>query len=214
MTVQMTVNKSAIYAADTGSDRLHAYFIKLIVVLMIYRRQVPPAGGISVTLLHMIMVLVTLILLLQCDSLVSLAQPNDTTTDQLLGTQPNDPTTDQLLEKGESLYAQGNFTEAIQYYNQVLAVDLNNTAAIYDKGLALDVLGKHVDAIAHYNKLLSLQPENVNALVNKGGALGDLGNYQEAIKYFDKVLSIDPNNDLAAENKKLATSLLNNNTAT
>jgi tetratricopeptide (TPR) repeat protein len=201
MMVQMTVNRSAIYAADAGSERLHAYFIKLIVPLMIHRRQVPPAGGFSVIRLHKILMLVILILLLQFDTLVSLAQPND-------------PTTDQLLGKGESLYAQGNLTEAILYYNQVLAIDLNNTAAIYDKGLALDVLGKHEDAIVHYDKLLSLQPDNINALVNKGGALGDLGNYQEAIKYFDRVLSIDPNNVLAAENKKLAASLLNNNTAT
>jgi tetratricopeptide (TPR) repeat protein len=201
MTIQMTVSKSAIFADDADSDRLHAYFIKLIVVLMIHRQQVLPAGGFSVTRLPEILVLVTLILLLQCDNLVSLAQPSD-------------PTTDQLLGKGESLYAQGNLTEAILYYNQVLAIDLNNTAAIYDKGLALDVLGKHEDAIAHYDKLLSLQPDNINALVNKGGALGDLGNYQEAIKYFDRVLGIDPNNVLAAENKKLATSLLNNNTET
>jgi len=198
MTVQMTMNKSASFTDGAHSDdRLHANFIKLIVVVMIHCQQVLPAGGFSVTRL----LLVTLTLLLQCETLVSLGQPNDLTTDQLLG-------------KGESLYAQGNLTEAIQYYNQVLAIDLNNTGAIYDKGLALDVLGKHEDAIAHYDKLLSLQPDNINALVNKGGALGDLGNYQEAIEYFDKVLSIDPNNDLASENKKLAASLLNNNTET
>jgi tetratricopeptide (TPR) repeat protein len=170
-------------------------------MMMIHCQQVVPAGGFSVIRLKKILLLVTLILLVQCHTLVSLAQPNNLTTDQ-------------LLERGESLYAQGNTTEAIQYYNQVLAIDLNNTGAIYDKGLALDVLGKHEVAIAHYDKLLSLQPDNINALLNKGGALGDLENYQEATKYFDKVLSIDPNNDLAAENKKLAASLVNNNTET
>jgi len=142
-----------------------------------------------------------LILLLQSNTLASLAQSADTTTDQLLG-------------KGESPYVNGNLTDAIRYYNEVLAVEPNNTGAIYDKGLALDVLGKHEDAIVHYDILLSVQPDNINALVNKGGALADLGSYQEAIKYFDKVLSIDPNNELTEENKKLATSLLNNNTAT
>ena len=199
--VQIMMNKGASFTGNADSDILHAYFIKLIVLLMIHCQQLIPAGGFSVTRLQKILLLVTLILLLQCNTLESLAQPND-------------PTTDQLLGKGESLYAQGNITEAIQYYNQVLAIDLNHTGAIYDKGLALDVLGKHEDAIAHYDKLLSLQPDNLNALVNKGGALGDLGNFQEAIKYFDKVLSIDPNNDLAAENKKLAASLLKNNTET
>ncbi|MGH9986160.1 MAG: tetratricopeptide repeat protein, partial [Nitrososphaeraceae archaeon] len=165
MTVQMTMNKSASSTDDAHSDRLHVYFIKVVVVLMIHCQQVVSAGGFSVTRLQKILLLVTLILSVQCHTLVSLAQPNELTADQLLG-------------KGESLYVQGNVSEAIQYYNQVLAIDLNNTGAIYDKGLALDVLGKHEDAIAHYDKLLSLQPDNINALVNKGGALGDLGNYQ------------------------------------
>lgn len=201
MTVQMTRPKSARFTDDACSNRFHAYFFKINVVLKIHCQQVVLSGGFSVTRLQKILLLVTLVLLLQCNALVSLAQPNDLKMDQ-------------LLEKGESLYAQGNITEAIQYYNQVLAIDLNHTGAIYDKGLALDVLGKHEDAITHYDKLLSLQPDNINALVNKGGALGDLGNFQEAIKYFDKVMSIDPNNDLAAENKKLAVTLLKNNTGT
>jgi tetratricopeptide (TPR) repeat protein len=109
-------------------------------------------------------ILLSLCLLLQYGIPVALAQPSA-------------PTAQQFLEKGESLYAKGNLAEAIQYYNQVLAIQPNSTGAIYDKGLALDVLGKHEDAIAHYDLLLSIQPDNINALLNKGGALGDLGNF-------------------------------------
>ena len=114
-------------------------------------------------------------------------------------------TSEQLLEIGESLYVE--VTEAIDYYNKVLALDPNNTGALYDKGLALDVLGLHRDAIPYYDKLLSVEPDNINALINKGSALADLGRYSEAIEYFDKVLVLDPSNVLAAENKELAESL-------
>ena len=49
-------------------------------------------------------------------------------------------TSEQLLEIGESLYVEGKITEAIDYYNKVLALDPNNTGALYDKGLALERL--------------------------------------------------------------------------
>ena len=116
-------------------------------------------------------------------------------------------TLDQLLTIGESLYVEGKYTEAIDYYNKVLALAPNNTGALYDKGLALDVLGLHGDAIPFYDKVLSVEPDNINALINKGSALADLGRYSEAIEYFDKVLVLDPSNVLAAENKELAESL-------
>ena len=75
-------------------------------------------------------------------------------------------TTDQLLAIGESYYLGGNFTQAIEYYNDVLAIDPNNIGAIYDKGLALDALGSLEEAIVYYDRVLSAQPDNVNALIN------------------------------------------------
>jgi tetratricopeptide (TPR) repeat protein len=163
----------------------------------LFNQHVRPVKSFCLSSIGLCLLILSLLLLLQFDIL-----------DPVVAQPAANDTTEELLKSGETLYAEGDLANAIRYYNEVLAIEPNNTGAIYDKGLALDVLGKHEDAIIHYDMLLSVQPDNINALVNKGAALADMGNYQEAITYFDRVLSIDPNNVLAAENKKLATSLL------
>lgn len=191
------INRNINDGINSELQIVHVSFLKLLPVF--FKQRAHPLGEFSFTRVEKTFLILPLIFLLQIDTLGSLAQSSNTTTEQ-------------LLEKGESLYAQGDLADAIRYYNEVLTIEPNNIGAIYDKGLALDVLGKHEDAIVHYDMLLSVTPDNINALVNKGAALADLGNYQESIKYFDQVLSIDPNNVLAGENKKLATSLMNNST--
>ena len=189
------VSRNVSSIINSESQTMNFSSFKLLSALL--NQLVDLVKAFSLTGVGVYFVILSLVLLLQFGTLEPVvAQPAANNT------------TEELLKSGETLYAEGDHANAIRYYNEVLAIEPNNTAAIYDKGLALDVLGKHEDAIIHYDMLLSIQPDNINALVNKGGALADLGNYQEAIKYFDKVLSIDPNNVLAAENKKLATSLL------
>jgi tetratricopeptide (TPR) repeat protein len=116
------------------------------------------------------------------------------------------PMSEKLLMTGEVIYAEGNITTAVTYYDKVLAPEPNNLGAFYDKGLALDVLGQQKEAITYYDKLLSVQPDLINALIHKGAALADLGKYHETIVYFDRALAIEPNNALAAEDKELAES--------
>jgi len=195
----MVINRNISDGINSELQIVHVSFLKFLSVF--FKQRALPLGEFSFTRVEKTFLILPLIFLLQIDTLGSLAQSSNTTTDQ-------------LLERGESLYTQGDLDDAIRYYNEVLTIEPNNTGAIYDKGLALDVLGKYEDAMVHYDMLLSVEPDNINALVNKGAALADLGNYQESIEYFDKVLSIDPNNVLAAENKKLATSVMNNSTTT
>lgn len=190
----MIINRNVSSSINSESQAVNFLSLKLRSALL--NKLVHPVKAFSLTGVGICIVILSLLLLFQFGILVPVVA------------QPANDTTEELLKSGETLYAEGDLANAIGYYNEVLAIEPNNTGAIYDKGLALDVLGKHEDAIVHYDMLLSIQPDNINALVNKGAALADLGNYQEAIKYFDRVLNIDPNNLLAAENKKLATSLL------
>ncbi len=48
---------------------------------------------------------------------------------------------DSLTDKGVALRELGNHTGAIQHFDKVLAVDPNETDALYNKGFALDSLG-------------------------------------------------------------------------
>jgi tetratricopeptide (TPR) repeat protein len=117
-----------------------------------------------------------------------------------------------LIEKGiDFIYNQGNYTEAIKYFDRVLSIDPNNIDAIFYKGAALGSLGKTSEAIPFINKAimlsdkaLAIDPNNIDVLSIKGRALNRLANYNDAIKYFDKVLAIEPKNEYALANKGVA----------
>src|SRR5690349_2106407 len=102
-----------------------------------------------------------------------------------------------LVDKGNALLDQGNYTQAIQYFEKALAIDPNDKVALANKGSALSSLGNYTQAIQYYDKSLAIDPNYDVALYNKGNALFLQGNYTQAIQYYDKVLAIDPNDNVA-----------------
>jgi tetratricopeptide (TPR) repeat protein len=111
--------------------------------------------------------------------------------------------------------SQGNYTQAIQYYDKALAIDPNDKLALNGKGNTLSGQGNYTQAIQYYDKALTLDPKDKvilrnkadvllnQALYDKGTALYNLGdiapaiqNYDkatQAIQNYDKALAIDPN---------------------
>jgi tetratricopeptide (TPR) repeat protein len=83
-------------------------------------------------------------------------------------------------------------SNAIQYYDQALAIDPNNKYVLSNKGNALLYQGNYTQAIQYYDKALAIDPNYKDALNDKGNALDILGNYTQAIQYYDKALAIDP----------------------
>ncbi len=130
------------------------------------------------------------------------AKGNITTTDNVSS----------LTGKGDALYYQEKYDQAIQYYDKALAIDPNDTYALSSKGYALDGLGKYEEAIQYYDKALAIDPNDANALNGKGYALGNSGNYTEAVEYLDKALAIDPNDANALNGKNLTLKKLGNGT--
>jgi tetratricopeptide (TPR) repeat protein len=109
-----------------------------------------------------------------------------------------------LLDKGNSLFTEGRYEEAIQYYDKVLEIEPNDVYVLYNKGNAFYSLGNYTEAIQYFDKALEIEPRLVEALTNKGLALADLGKYQEAIQYVDKALEIEPRMVEALTNKGAA----------
>jgi tetratricopeptide (TPR) repeat protein len=104
-----------------------------------------------------------------------------------------------LVNKGDALYKQGNYTQAIQYYDKVLAIDPKDGEALNGIGDALRGQGNYTQAIQYYDKALAVNAEDTYALTGKGDALngqGDAlhyqGNYTQAIQYYDNALAINP----------------------
>jgi tetratricopeptide (TPR) repeat protein len=105
--------------------------------------------------------------------------------------------------KGMAYLNEGNYTEAIPFFDKALAINPNNSLTLNNKGAALYGLGIYNESIAYFDKALSVNPGYTTALYNKGAALSKLGIYNESIAYFDKVLAIKPTNALALAGKKL-----------
>ena len=100
---------------------------------------------------------------------------------------------------GNHELGQGNYFEAIGYFNLVLENDPTNIMALLGKGYALANIGKYDDALSLLDKALKAYPNNPYALEIKEDALygnavflANVGKYQEAVTYYDEILKIDP----------------------
>jgi len=93
---------------------------------------------------------------------------------------------------GIVLKDQGKLEEAIEAYNEALAIKPNYADACYNMGVTLEEQGKLEEAIEAYNKALSLKPDYAEAYNNMGIVLKDQGKLEESIEAYNKALSIKP----------------------
>ena len=106
-----------------------------------------------------------------------------------------------LILKGIELNSQGRYEEAIQFYDQALAINPNNKYGWHVKGDSLNNLGKYEEAITCYDFAISVSPHD-DTWVMKGIVLNKINRNQEASVCYDKALSINPQNNEALTLKK------------
>ena len=113
--------------------------------------------------------------------------------------------------RGDSLFEQGRYDQAIQAYDEALRVDPNyetardnQVRALTAKGNSLLDQSKYDQAIQAYDEALRLDPNHKSAWNNKGNALFNQRKYDQAIQAYDEALRLDPNYALAANNRILA----------
>jgi tetratricopeptide (TPR) repeat protein len=87
-----------------------------------------------------------------------------------------------------------DYTNAIKYYDEILAAQPDDYTAKFNKALAYHALNKYEDAISLYKELLNVKSEKAvkdnlnNALVSRGHELLALEEYEEAITDFKSAL--------------------------
>ena len=86
------------------------------------------------------------------------------------------------------------YEEALSYYDQILAFEPNNLAAIVGKANILSHQGEDQKAILAYGEVLEHDPDNADALLGLGTILLKLEQYNLAIETFENILKIDPGN--------------------
>lgn len=111
---------------------------------------------------------------------------------------------DDLIAHGKALSAQGEYAEALPFFERATQRDARNADAWFNLGYTNGELGRHDEALAVTVCALDLQPDDAMAWANKGVALGNLGRYQEELAAYDHALALDPDNALAWTNKGVA----------
>jgi tetratricopeptide (TPR) repeat protein len=95
---------------------------------------------------------------------------------------------------GISLMQEGNFVQALEYFDKILELDPTDAIALGNKGAALTQLGKHDEALLLYDKALQINPSNTSILNNKAATLFELGKIEESLQTLDKILEIESTN--------------------
>ncbi len=97
------------------------------------------------------------------------------------------------LNLGNAVWRAGRIQDAMQHYEQALAIKPDYIEAHLDLGAALIKLGRPEDAIRHYEQALKIDPDSAEAHRNLGIGLEQMGRVQEAIGHYEEALRIDSN---------------------
>lgn len=95
-----------------------------------------------------------------------------------------------LSKKADDLVAQERFMEAVDLYNEAIALDPYSSTIWNRLGVAEMSVGRYPDAVTAFQRALELDPYYTKAWTNKGDALQAQGKYQDAIDSYDRTLAI------------------------
>jgi tetratricopeptide (TPR) repeat protein len=92
-----------------------------------------------------------------------------------------------LKDKGDDLYANGNYTKAIETYKTVEKLD-----AVYDEiAKAYIAIGNYGEGLAHYKKAIASNPDDALLKYNYAKLLTKTKNYKEANTLFNALIALD-----------------------
>jgi len=96
-------------------------------------------------------------------------------------------------ERGNTLYYQKRYLEALRAYEKAIELDPNLALARNGEGTALECLGRYNEALQAQNKAIELDPNLAEAWSGKGNALEYLERYNEALRAYERAIELDPN---------------------
>ena len=92
---------------------------------------------------------------------------------------------------GFSLYQNKKYTESLEYFEKVLAIDDKHPLALYWKSVALSKIEKFQEALRCCDRMIEIDEDNFEGWRRKGDILDSIGEYQNALRCFDKAISLD-----------------------
>lgn len=100
-----------------------------------------------------------------------------------------------FFKRGLKFYDQGEYTEAVKAFIQVLQIDPINIGALYYIGLSWQHLGVYEEALKAYDQVITLDQTMSSVFLYKGVVLRNIENYIEAIGALNEAIRLNgPNN--------------------
>ncbi|HXF48804.1 MAG TPA: tetratricopeptide repeat protein [Verrucomicrobiae bacterium] len=109
---------------------------------------------------------------------------------------------------GRSRGEQNDLGKAVEYFQQALEENPNNTDAAADLGTALDYLGRTQEALIYFERALVRKTDNFALYYNYGLALAKLSDFLSAREAFRRSLELNPNFAPAREKLAITESIL------
>lgn len=113
-----------------------------------------------------------------------------------------------MAATAQDLYMSGHYFEALQAFNDSLAIDPYNAPALMGKAEVLFTLRQYPEAAETYRKVVTISPGHDRAYFCLGNTYLVMGEYQEAAEAYERSLGIRPGNTLAEENLRVARSFM------
>jgi len=92
----------------------------------------------------------------------------------------------ELLEKGNRSFYKGNFSQALDYYQQALDINPMYIYAYHNRAVVFAAEGKYDQAVYEFKKMLKRSKDNAGAYFNLGLIYRYLENWRQARFYFEK----------------------------
>ncbi len=114
-------------------------------------------------------------------------------------------TAEDWYKKGQVMYENGSYQEALEAYDEVLKMDPQNVSAWHYKGMVLAGMGLGVEAnqslqkaMGYLDQMLQEDPENPEALWLMAEGMDLLGRSEEALEAYSLVAELNSSHALAA----------------
>ena len=118
--------------------------------------------------------------------------------------QPQPRNARSLLAQGNKCVAQGEYSEAIAFYQEVLALNPRHPEALNNLGATFYKLGRYTDAEEVFRRTIRIYPDFADANSNLGILLRCSGRVEEAEVWLRRAIKINPKHVEARSNLGLA----------
>lgn len=102
---------------------------------------------------------------------------------------------------GDKALKNGEYQEALKYYDRAVYLDRNNTVAWTKKAAAEIYLQKFDAALKSLDEAINLDKKNADAWFNRGIIFDRRRKYEDALEYYNRALRYEPRHVKALNNK-------------